>query len=657
MGQKGGFYLLISDLLPEKQILTGAHAADKNDALQQAVRLLRSEKVLSSEEQFLAQVLRREAEGSTGAGGGLAIPHGRCSAVLRPALAAMTIPDGVEYASMDGQPVRLLFLIAAPEQDNGVYLSVLSTLARLLMNRDLQQKLILAADAREFRQALLEAEQTPAGSKNAPETAEDAKTGSRRYRLLAVTACPTGIAHTYMAAQALENMAEELQLSLKVETQGAEGVRNCLTPAEIAQAECIIIAADRNIPMDRFNGRPVIQVSTSYAIHHSRELLLRAVDGGGMLQETTRPQITDLLLKNDPDGGPIHGESLPRRWYRYLMNGVSHMLPFVIGGGIIISLSFLADTLLAPGDSLFTLGQNSSAGDFLRTVGLQSFRLMLPVLSGYIAVSIGDRPALMVGFLGGALASAGGSGFLGALLAGYLGGYLVQLLRRLFAPLPKSVEGIRSMLFYPLLGTLIIGFAVMFFINPPLAALNVLATSALENISATGGMLLGAALASLMALDMGGPVNKAVYLFGTASLLSPSGDLLPSAIMAAIMAGGMVPPLAIALCATFFPNRFRPRERQSALTNYILGLSFVTEGALPFAATDPLRVFPSCVAGAAVAGAWTMAFRCRLPAPHGGIFVLPVMEKPLMFLAALLVGSVIGMLLMAFLKPSVQSND
>ena len=637
----------IVDLLPEAQIRTGVRVKNRDDALELAACLLDDGKILSNREEFLAQVFRREAQGSTGTGGGLAIPHGRCSAVMRPALAALTIQGGVDFSAPDGQPVKLLFLIAAPDQDDFLYLSVLSHLARLLMEEELRKKLEEAANPAEFRRLLLDAE-SPEEEKSSP----DPSVPPRRYRLLAVTACPTGIAHTYMAAQALENAARDLQLSLKVETQGAEGVRNELTPLEISQAECILIAADRNLPMDRFHGRPVIQVGTADAIHHGRELLLRAVDGGGMLQEAQRPQ-TIGLLKNVPDILPLQLENLPRRWYRYLMNGVSHMLPFVIGGGIIISLSFLADALLAPGDSLFTMGQNSSLADFLQTVGLHAFRLMLPVLSGYIAVSIGDRPALMVGFLGGALASAGGSGFLGALLAGYLSGYLVLLLRRLLAPLPQSAEGIRSMLFYPLLGVLLISFTVTLVINPPLAALNVLITNWLENISATGGILLGAVLAALMALDMGGPINKAVYLFGTASLLSPSGGLLPSAIMAAIMAGGMVPPLSIALCATVFPGRFSSQDRQSALANYLLGLSFVTEGALPFAAADPLRVLPSCTAGAAVAGAWTMAFRCRLPAPHGGIFVLPVMEKPLMFLAALALGSVTGMALMAVLKKNV----
>lgn len=629
----------ITELLSEQGVALHFQAADKAQAVDELVERMDSLGVLADKAAYKAQILAREEEGTTGIGEGVAIPHAKVAAVKRAALVAAVSRDGVDYDSLDGEPTHLFFMIAAPEEAKNFHLDLLGRLSVLLMDEGFRQKLIDAPTPAEFLRIIDEADEEKAEGE-APSPAPAAG-----YQIVAVTACPTGIAHTYMAAEGLEQKAAELGVSIKVETNGSGGAKNVLTPEEIAGAKGVIVAADTQVAMERFDGKRVVQTRVADGISKPGELIAAVLEekaplyraqGGG--QQPSRSQ-----------GREGAGHAI----YKHLMNGVSHMLPFVIGGGILIALAFLADTLLAPGADPANFGKNSQLANFLKTVGEAAFGFMLPILAGYIASSIADRPGLAVGFVGGALASAGGSGFLGALIAGFAAGYLVLLLKWLCDKLPASLEGLKPVLLYPLFGILGIGAVITFVVNPPVSALNAAISNGLINMGEASGILLGVVLAAMMAIDMGGPFNKAAYVFGTASLLTAGGASISSGPMAAVMIGGMVPPLAIALCSTFFKNRFTAKERQSGLTNYIMGLSFITEGAIPFAAADPLRVIPACAIGSAVAGGLSMFFGCTLPAPHGGIFVIPVVHNWPMYLLALAIGSAVSTLLLALLKKPV----
>lgn len=664
----------ITDLLKKEGIDLQAKSGSKSETIDNLVELMDATGNLKDKEGYKQAVIAREEQGTTGIGEGIAIPHGKTAAVGNAGLAVMVSKEGTDYDAMDGQPAHLIFAIAVPDNSDDTHLELLSRLSMMLMDEDFRQKLIDATDKDEFLKLIDQKETEKFGEEDAKkenvvekavekvEAKEDkmreaaAEVDTGYPRILAVTACPTGIAHTYMAAEALEGKAQEMGVSIKVETDGSGGVKNALTKAEIDNADAIIVAADKNVPMARFNGKHVIQTKVADGIHKPEELINNALsgkapvyNGGGSDEEA-------------PDSG--EKQSIGRRIYKDLMNGVSHMLPFVIGGGILIALAFLFDDYsIDPAN----FGMNTPFAAFLKTIGGAAFGFMLPILAGYIAMSIADRPGLAVGFVGGYIASqgyvmgmvdgtmtittGGTSGFLGALVAGFLAGYLVLGLRKLFDKLPDALEGIKPTLLYPFFGLLIMGALMVFLINPPVAALNAAMTNGLNSMGESSKVVLGIILGGMMAIDMGGPFNKAAYVFGTAAITSGQYD-----IMAAVMIGGMVPPIAIALCATFFKNRFTKKERQSALTNYIMGLCFITEGAIPFAAADPIRVIPSCVVGSAVAGGLSMFFGCTLMAPHGGVFVFPVVGNPLFYVVALAVGSVVGMVLLAILKKPIKKD-
>ena len=543
----------------------------------------------------------------------------------------MVVKDGVEYESLDGNPAELFFMIAAPEGEANAHLELLARLSQMLMDANFKERLLNSKTPEELISIIDEFEEA--------KLSKESNSKNQSYKVLAVTACPTGIAHTYMAAESLENKAKEMGISIKVETNGSGGAKNVLTREEIEKADCIIVAADKKVDMGRFDGKKVIQTKVANGIHKAEELLKRAKAGEAPVYVHSESRAIKSEYEEEKEG-------IGREIYKHLMNGVSHMLPFVIGGGILIALAFLFDDYsIDPAN----FGSNTPLAAFFKNVGGTAFGFMLPILAGYIAMSIADRPALAVGFVGGMLANQGGSGFLGALLAGFIAGYLVLGIKKLFANLPNSLEGLKPVLIYPLLGILLIGVIIVFVINPPVSALNTAISDALNNMGEGSKILLGAVLGGMMAFDMGGPLNKAAYVFGTASLASGQFE-----IMAAVMIGGMVPPIAIALCTTFFKKKFTERERQSGLTNYIMGLSFITEGAIPFAAADPLRVIPACIIGSSVAGALSMAFECSLRAPHGGIFVLPVISNPFGYFMALLIGSIVGMIVLAVLKKNLK---
>ena len=619
----------ITDLLNIKSIAINPKVNFKNEAIDKLVDLMDASGNLVDKNEYKKAVLAREELSTTGIGDGIAIPHAKTKAVKNAGLAAMIVNDGVDYDSLDGNPAKIFFLIGAPDGENNVHLEVLARLSTMLMDEKFRNALENSKTPEEFVDLIDEFE-----NEKVNKVKEESKDG---YRVLAVTACPTGIAHTFMAAESLEEKAKNMGVTIKVETNGSGGAKNVLTAKEIEEAECIIIAADKKVDMARFNGKKVIQTKVANGIHKAEELINKAISGDA-------PVYNHSGSKNADEEVSGENESIGRQIYKHLMNGVSHMLPFVIGGGILIALAFLFDDYsIDPAN----FGMNTPFAAFLKTVGGTAFDFMLPILAGYIAMSIGDRPALAVGFVGGMLANKGGSGFLGALLAGFIAGYLVVGLKKLFEKLPNSLEGLKPVLLYPFFGILLIGAIIMFIINPPVSALNTGITNALNNMGESSRILLGAVLGGMMAFDMGGPLNKAAYVFGTASLANGQFE-----IMAAVMIGGMVPPLAIALCSTFFKKKFTKKERQSAVTNYVMGLSFITEGAIPFAAADPIRVIPSCVIGSATAGALSMFFGCALRAPHGGIFVLPVISNPIGYFIALVAGSVIGMLVLAVLKKS-----
>ena len=623
----------ITELLDKKGINLDARPQTKLDAIDQLVELMNSTGNLTSKEEYKKCVLAREQEGTTGIGEGVAIPHAKTNVVTRAGLSVMVVKDGVDYDSLDGTPTNLLFMIAAPDTKENIHLDVLGRLSVLLMDDAFRQALIHASDKEEFLKLVDEAEIV----KFEEAKKEESKDG---YRLLAVTACPTGIAHTYMAAESIERKAKEMGITIKVEKDGADGAKDALTKEEIRKAECIIVAADREVEMARFDGKKVIQTRVSNGISKAQILIQQAVDGNVPVYHSNSKD----TISNTQDN-----ESVGRQIYKHLMNGVSHMLPFVIGGGILIALSFLFDNY-AINPAKF--GTNTPLAALLNKIGSTAFNFMMPILAGYIAMSIGDRPGLVVGFVGGALAVAGGASFFGALLAGFIGGYLIVGLRIVFSKLPKTLEGIKSILLYPIFGVMIIGVLMVFVVDPPVAMFNNWLTAALNSMGSASKLLLGILLGGMMSIDFGGPINKVAYVFGTASIAS--GNLN---IMAAVMVGGMVPPLAIALCTTFFKNRFTAQERQSGIVNYILGLSFITEGAIPFAAADPLRVIPACAIGSAIAGGLSMLFNCTLRAPHGGVFVFALVGNPFMYIVALLVGSVTGMLLLAILKKPIKDSN
>lgn len=657
----------ITDLLKPQSILLNAAPVTKADAIYILGDLMDKSGNLSDKAEYLQAVFAREESGSTGLGDGIATPHAKSTGVKEAGLAAMVVPNGVDFDALDGQPSRLFFMIAAPEGAADTHIEVLSKLATMVIDPDFKNALIQATTVDRFLELIsakeegnfdpsvegyiktadaqnaasiteaIEAKATEAIEKVVPNVTVD----NPHYDVLAVTGCPTGIAHTYMAAESLERKAKEMGISLKVEKNGASGIKDALSTEEINHAKCIIVASDRQIEMARFDGKPMIQTKVANGINKAEELLREAMSGTAPVYHASQPD------KDSANSAIDAKDSFGRQIYKHLMNGVSHMLPFVIGGGILIALAFLFDTFDPANAKNFGSGTPLSA--FLMKIGGASFGFMLPVLAGYIAMSIADRPGLVAGFVGGLLANQGGSGFLGALIAGFAAGYLVLLVKKLVSGLPQALEGTKPVLFYPVLGVLFIGIAITFIINPPVSALNEWLMTSLQTMGTTSRVLLGLIFGAMMSVDMGGPVNKAAYVIGTGALAT--GEY---GIMAAVMAGGMVPPLAIALCTTFFPSRFTEAERKSGITNYIMGLSFITEGAIPFAAADPIRVLPSCIIGAGTAGALSMFFECTLRAPHGGIFVVPTIGNPLLYLASIAIGSVVACIILAIVKPKLK---
>ena len=638
----------ITDLLKDEGILLNASVKDKQDAVNTLVNLHEKAGNLSDKESYTKGILAREEQGSTAIGEGIAIPHAKNAGVKNAGLAAMTVPDGVDYDALDGQPSNLFFMIAAPEKGGDVHLEVLSRLSTILMDEQFRKDLLAAKDKKEFLSIIDKKEIEKFGEEA---KAEPEKKG---YRILAVTACPTGIAHTFMAAEALEKKGAEMGYALKAETNGSGGAKNVLTKEEIEQADGIIVAADKNVEMARFEGKKVLKVKVADGIHKPQELIQKIIDGDAPVYH--HHGAADTATESSGEK-----ESIGRQIYKHLMNGVSHMLPFVIGGGILIAIAFLLDDYsINPSN----FGSNTPLAAWFKTVGGTAFGFMLPILAGYIAYSIADRPGLAAGFVGGMIATKGWEftdltdhaavpGFIGALFAGFAAGYLVLLLEKLCEKLPQSLEGIKPVLIYPVVGILTIG-AVMCLVDPFFSWLNVVLADALSSMSGSSKIILGLILGGMMSVDMGGPVNKAAYVFGTGALANQ--DEAGFMIMAAVMVGGMVPPLVIALATTFFKNRFTVAERKSGPVNYIMGLCFISEGAIPYAAADPLRVIPSCVVGSATAGALSMAFGCTLRAPHGGLFVVPVIGSWPLFLLALLIGSVVGMLLLAILKKPIKEE-
>ena len=632
----------ITELLDKRSIRIDGAPKSKNEALDQMVELMAKSGKINDLEAYRQEVYRREEEGTTGVGEGIAIPHGKGAFVDKPGLAAMVVKDGVDYDSLDGEPVHLIFLIAAPNTKDNVHLDVLSKLSVLLMDENFSRALQSAKSPEEFMKIVDEADQEAPGLDE--KLKADEATSADQFRILAVTACPTGIAHTYMAAEGLEKAAKAKGCFIKVETRGSGGAKNVLTAEDIKNADCIIVAADTKVPMDRFNGKKLIEVQVSDGISKADKLVEQAMSGNAAVY-----QASENAEVSEKKAGGSKGHQI----YMQLMNGVSHMLPFVVGGGILIALAFLIDGLCVDMTSLTaearqSFGSITPVAATLKSIGDLAFGFMLPVLAGFIAMSIADRPGLAVGFVGGAIAANGKSGFLGALVAGFLAGYLILLLKKLFEKLPEALEKIAPVLLYPVFGILIVGLVMTFVVEPPIGALNTALNTALTNMSGSSKVLLGIIVAGMMAVDMGGPFNKAAYVFGTASIAAGN-----YGIMAAVMIGGMVPPCAIALASLLFKDKFTKTERESAPTNFIMGLAFITEGAIPFAASDPLHVIPACVIGSGLAGALSMAFNCTLMAPHGGIFVFHVVGNPLMYLAALAVGTVVGALMLGVLKKKI----
>lgn len=630
----------ITELLDLKGIELNVQVSSKDEAIDKLVDLMCAAGKINDREAYKEGILAREALTSTGIGEGIAIPHAQVAAVTKPGLAAMTVPDGVDYQSLDGQPAHLFFMIAAPADGGSTHLQALAKLSALLMDEDFRKSLLSASTPEEFLNRIDAKE----AEKDAEEAAEAAKPVETGYKVLAVTACPTGIAHTFMAAENLTKAGEKLGIPLKAETNGSEGIGNALTKEEIVACDGIIVAADKNVEMARFDGKPLLAVPVTEGIRHPEELIQKIENGEAPIYHAS----------SEAKESSATGESAGRSFYKHLMNGVSHMLPFVVAGGIMIAISFLVDDKNA-GSSF---GSSTPLAAWFNNMGNLSFGMMLPILSGFIAMSIADRPGLAVGFVGGLLAKSGATfldpsaakvaatpGFLGALLYGFIAGYLVLLLKKVFKGLPKSLEGVKPILLYPLLGVFLMSI-VASAVNPLMSVINKGLTSFLGGLG-NYGIILGVVAGGMMSIDMGGPFNKAAYV--TATGLLASGNYI---LMAAVMAGGMVPPLAIALSTTFFKNKWTEEERNAGLVNYIMGLSFISEGAIPFAANDPIHVIPSCVIGSALAGGLSVAFNCQLRAPHGGIFVIATISHWPLYLLAILLGSVAGCLILSFWKKS-----
>ena len=636
----------ITDLLDKRSISLDGAPKNKQEALDMAIDLMKGSDKINDQEAYRKQVYKREEEGTTGIGMGIAIPHGKCNAVDRPGLADMVIKYGVDFDSLDGEPVHLLFLIAAPDTEDNIHLEVLSKLSMMLMDDNFTQSLKNASSVDEFMEIINKADEERPDLSEQFGGSEEAPAEEKQVKILAVTGCPTGIAHTYMAAEGIEKAAKARGCFVKVETRGSGGAKNVLTAQEIADADGIIVAADTQVPMDRFNGRKVIVCQVSDGISKADELVDRMIRGDVPVYHS------EHAAEQQASSGKASG-GIGHQIYTQLMNGVSHMLPFVVGGGILIALAFLIDGLcvdmnaLAPADRA-NFGTITPVAAMLKNIGGIAFGFMLPVLAGFIAMAIGDRPALAVGFVGGMMAANGNSGFLGALVAGFAAGYIIKGLICICEKLPEALEKIAPVLLYPLFGILIIGLLMNFVIEPVMGAINGAMNSGLMSMSGSSKIILGMILGGMMAIDMGGPFNKAAYVFGTAAIAAGNYD-----IMAAVMIGGMVPPCAIALATLLFKDKFTKEERNAGPTNFIMGLAFITEGAIPFAAADPIHVLPACIIGSAAAGALSMAFQCTLMAPHGGIFVFPVVGNPLMYLLALVVGTVVSAILLGVLKKKV----
>ena len=640
--------MTIRDLLAAESINLNGTPAGKTEALNQCIDLMAKSGKIADVEKYRKGVFAREEEGTTGIGMGIAIPHCKSDAVTKAGLAAMVVKDGVDFESLDGTPAKIIFLIAAPNTEDNVHLQVLSKLSVMLMDEQFTNSLINAGSVDEFLNIIDSAEK----AKDEKEAAKEAKAKEPvevkkdDVFIVAVTACPTGIAHTYMAAEAIEKKAKELGYQVKVETRGSGGAKNVLTDDEIAKAAGVIVACDTNVPTDRFDGKKVIECQVSDGINKAEELIKRIASGDAPVFKASG--------KKEASHSSVGGkESVGHQIYKHLMNGVSHMLPFVVGGGILIAIAFLIDGFSVdltslPADQRANFGTITQGAALFKGIGGTAFGFMLPILAGFIAMSIADRPGLAVGFVGGSIAANGTSGFLGALVAGFVAGYIVNLLKKIFSKLPESLDGVKPVLLYPLLGIFLIGVIMQFVVEPPIGALNTAINNGLNGLNGASAVVLGVLLGGMMAIDMGGPVNKAAYVFGTASIAAGNYN-----IMAAVMIGGMVPPLAIALATIFFKNKFTAEERKAGPTNFIMGLSFITEGAIPFAASDPLHVLPACAVGSAVAGGLSMAFGCTLMAPHGGIFVVPTIGNPLMYLVALVIGSFIACGLLGLLKKKV----
>ena len=633
----------ITDLLNKNAIQLNGSFKNKEEAIDRLIELMTSNGNISDKEKYRQVVLKREEEGTTGIGEGIAIPHGKTNAVTKPGLSAIIVPNGVEFNSLDGKPAKILFLIAAPDSKDNVHLDVLSRLSTLLMDTEFKNTLLDAKTPEEFLMCIDRAEK---------EKLDENKNTNDSYEILAITACPTGIAHTYMAAEALEKKGEQLGHKVKVETHGSSGVKNKFTKEEIEKAKAIIIAADTKIDLSRFDGKKLVKARVADGINKPQELIKNALSNNAPIYHS----------ENKQENNSEEKEGIGRSIYKHLMNGVTHMLPFVVGGGILIAIAFLLDDYsINPSN----FGMNTPIAAFFKTIGGAAFNVMLYILAGYIAMSIADRPGLAVGFVGGILAVQGttfasltdstitlvSSGFLGALIAGFVGGYIVILLKKICSYLPDSIEGIKTILLYPVFGILLIGI-FMLLINPYVAGINTAINNYLSSMGTANKVLLGAILGGMMAVDLGGPINKAAYTFGTGMLASGQYE-----IMAAVMAGGMVPPLAIAVLATIFPKKIEKKDKQAAYVNYIMGLSFISEGAIPFASSDPLRTIPAFVIGSAVTGALSMVFNCTLMAPHGGIFVIATIGSPLMYLLAILIGTIVSALIMAKLKKNLPEYE
>ena len=633
----------ITDLLDKRSISLNAAPRSKNEALDQIVALMTKSGKINDQEAYRKQVYAREEESTTGIGEGIAIPHGKCDAVNKPGLAAMVIKNGVDFDSLDGEPVTLMFLIAAPNTEDNVHLDVLSKLSVLLMDEEFSEALRNAKSVDEFMEIVDKADDEKSDIDERLADTGTAEAG--QFKILAVTSCPTGIAHTYMAAEGIEKAAKAKGCFVKIETRGSGGAKNVLTDKEIDEADCIIVAADAQVPMDRFDGKKVIECQVSDGISKADQLVARAMTGDVPVYHAANGRQTSSTKTGGGKGHQI---------YTQLMNGVSHMLPFVVGGGILIALAFLIDGLSVdlnslPADQRANFGTITPVAALLKGIGGTAFGFMLPVLAGFIAMAIGDRPALAIGFVGGMMAANGKSGFLGALVAGFVAGYIIVLLRKVCDKLPQAIEKIAPVLIYPVVGILIMGLFMTFIVEPIMGGINTGLNNALTGMGGSSKIILGMILGGMMAIDMGGPFNKAAYVFGTAAIAAGNYD-----IMAAVMIGGMTPPCAIALATLLFKDKFTKEQRETGPTNFIMGLAFITEGAIPFAASDPIHVLPSCIIGSAAAGALSMAFNCTLMAPHGGIFVFPVVGNAMMYLVALVAGTIISAVLLGILKKKVE---